>query len=80
MAELRERNQRLMHSTSQIERLNEQLGRKIRDRDAELSVVENVTLPLRFSSRRRERASDPKTEAKRLLAHLGMEELLHRPV
>ncbi len=39
LKELRERNQRLVHSTAQIERLNEQLGRKIRDRDTELAVV-----------------------------------------
>ncbi|MEM7311211.1 MAG: sigma 54-interacting transcriptional regulator [Planctomycetota bacterium] len=39
LAELRERNQRLIHSSSQIERLNEQLGRKIRDRDTQLAVV-----------------------------------------
>ncbi|MEW6072371.1 MAG: sigma 54-interacting transcriptional regulator [Planctomycetota bacterium] len=39
VAELRERNQRLVHSGNQIRSLNEQLGRKIRDRDSELSVM-----------------------------------------
>jgi transcriptional regulator with GAF, ATPase, and Fis domain len=37
--ELRERSQRLEQSRRQIELLNEQLGRKVRDRDAELAVV-----------------------------------------
>lgn len=51
-----------------------------------LSVVENVTLPCRFSSLRRNRAStqsgEVKTEAMRLLKHLGIDEkpLLSRPV
>jgi len=39
VAELRERNQRALQQTEQIKSLNEQLGRKIRDRDQELSVV-----------------------------------------
>jgi len=39
VAELRERNYRLQMSRKQIERLNEQLGRKVRDRDTELAVV-----------------------------------------
>jgi len=39
MAELRERNQRLLHSSAQIERLNSQLGRKIKDQGTELAVV-----------------------------------------
>ena len=39
VAELRERNHRLQLSRKQIERLNEQLGRKVRDRDTELAVV-----------------------------------------
>jgi transcriptional regulator with GAF, ATPase, and Fis domain len=39
IAELRRRNERLSHSRSQIEALNQQLGRKIRDRDTELAVV-----------------------------------------
>lgn len=39
MTELKERNQRLAHSRSQIEALNDQLGRKVRDRDSELAVV-----------------------------------------
>jgi len=39
VAELRERNHRLEESRRQIERLNEQLGRKVRDRDTELAVV-----------------------------------------
>ena len=42
-----------------------------------LSVVENVTLPCRFSTRRRERASAGSSgyinEALRLLSHLGMD-------
>ena len=39
VAELREQNHRLSVSRKQIERLNEQLGRKVRDRDTELAVV-----------------------------------------
>ncbi|MFT7670004.1 MAG: serine/threonine-protein kinase PknK [Planctomycetota bacterium] len=39
VAELRERNQRLEGSRQQIQALNEQLGRKVRDRDTELAVV-----------------------------------------
>ncbi len=39
VAELRERNQRLEQSRQQIAALNEQLGRKVRDRDTELAVV-----------------------------------------
>ncbi len=39
VAELRERNQRLIQSTEQIRSLNDQLGRKVRDRDTELAVV-----------------------------------------
>ncbi len=39
VTELRERNERLMQSAEQIRSLNDQLGRKIRDRDSELSVV-----------------------------------------
>jgi len=39
VAELREQNQRLDLSRREIERLNEQLGRKVRDRDTELAVV-----------------------------------------
>lgn len=37
--ELRERNHRLETSGQQIERLNRQLGRKVKDRDLELAVV-----------------------------------------
>ncbi len=39
MNELRERNSKLSTSARQIELLNEQLGRKVRDRDTELAVV-----------------------------------------
>jgi len=39
IGELRERNQRLLQSTEQIQSLNEQLGRKVKDRDGELAVV-----------------------------------------
>jgi transcriptional regulator with GAF, ATPase, and Fis domain len=39
VGELRERNERLVQSTDQVRSLNDQLGRKIRDRDHELSVV-----------------------------------------
>ncbi|MFN0243637.1 MAG: sigma 54-interacting transcriptional regulator [Planctomycetota bacterium] len=39
VAELRDQNVRLQESRKQIERLNEQLGRKVRDRDTELAVV-----------------------------------------
>ena len=45
-----------------------------------LSVIENVTLPLRFSKRRRKRVSDPDKEARRLLEHLGMGKLAERKV
>lgn len=49
-----------------------------------LSVVENVLLPLHFSSRRRERVEAQRPageEARRLLAHLDLTgELLERPV
>ena len=51
-----------------------------------LSVVENVTLPCRFSSRRRDRASARSSgcqnEALRLLNHLGMDEatVIDKPV
>jgi putative ABC transport system ATP-binding protein len=51
-----------------------------------LSVVENVTLPCRFSSRRRDRASVRSSgcihEALRLLNHLGMDEpsVINKPV
>jgi transcriptional regulator with GAF, ATPase, and Fis domain len=39
VAEMRERNERLLASAHKIELLNEQLGRKVRDRDTELAVV-----------------------------------------
>ena len=39
VAELRERNQRVEQTRQQIQSLNEQLGRKVRDRDSELAVV-----------------------------------------
>jgi putative ABC transport system ATP-binding protein len=51
-----------------------------------LSIIENVTLPCRFSVKRRERArrrsADLATEARRLLGHLDLAdpELLARPV
>ncbi len=51
-----------------------------------LSVVENVTLPCRFSSRRRDRASARSSgyisEALRLLSYLGMDEatVIDKPV
>jgi putative ABC transport system ATP-binding protein len=51
-----------------------------------LSVMENVTLPCRFSRRRREKASHVtnslEAEARRLLVHLELSEpaLLRRPV
>ena len=51
-----------------------------------LSVVENVTLPCRFSSRRKDRASTRSSgctnEAMRLLNHLGMDEaaVVDKPV
>ena len=44
-----------------------------------LSVIDNVTLPLRFSPRRLQRIDNPAEEASRLLAHLGMGDLLDRP-
>lgn len=45
-----------------------------------LSVLENVTLPLRFSKLRSERVNDPKAEGLRLLRHLGMEDFTERRV
>ncbi|MEP4076336.1 ABC transporter ATP-binding protein [Haloferula sp.] len=45
-----------------------------------LSVIENVTLPLRFSPRRKAKVSNPESEALRLLEHLGMAGLETRQV
>ena len=51
-----------------------------------LSMVENVTLPCRFSTKRRKnaqaRASSPEEEARRLLKQLGLDggDILNRPV
>ena len=47
-----------------------------------LSVIDNVTLALQFSKRRRLKVSDPVEEAIRILEHLDMadESLLQRPV
>lgn len=47
-----------------------------------LSVLENVTLPLHFSARRRQRIKHPMNEARRLLSHLDLNDptLLARPV
>ena len=47
-----------------------------------LSVLENVLLPLRFSRKRRARIADPRAEALRLLAALGLQDrdLLRRKV
>jgi transcriptional regulator with GAF, ATPase, and Fis domain len=39
LAELRDQNQRLVESRRQIETLNTELGRRVRDQDSELSVV-----------------------------------------
>src|SRR5258706_6493666 len=39
VAELRDQNQRLVESRAQIEALNTELGRRVRDQDSELSVV-----------------------------------------
>jgi len=39
VAELRDQNQRLVDSRRQIERLNGELGRRVRDQDSELAVV-----------------------------------------
>jgi transcriptional regulator with GAF, ATPase, and Fis domain len=39
VAELRERNQRLLQSSEQIQSLNGQLGRKVRDQGSELALV-----------------------------------------
>ena len=38
-----------------------------------LGLVENVTLPCRFSAARRTRAGDPAAEARRLLAHMRLD-------
>lgn len=47
-----------------------------------LSVIDNVTLPLHFSKRRRQRVTQPRIEAERLLAHLDLcgEEVLSRRI
>lgn len=47
-----------------------------------LTVLENVTLPCRFSRLRRARVKHPDEEARRLLEHLGLssDELIERPV
>jgi len=45
-----------------------------------LSVIENVTLPLRFSAKRAARVGDASSEATRLMAELGMEEYGHQRV
>jgi putative ABC transport system ATP-binding protein len=45
-----------------------------------LSVIENVTLPLRFSAKRAARVQDAASEAARLMAALGMEEHGHQRV
>ena len=37
-----------------------------------LSVIDNVTLPLHFSARRRNKLKQPRQEAERLLAHLDL--------
>ncbi|MEX1025067.1 MAG: sigma 54-interacting transcriptional regulator [Planctomycetota bacterium] len=39
VAELREKNERLIGSSQKIQRLNEELGRKVRDQGSELAVV-----------------------------------------
>lgn len=46
-----------------------------------LDAVDNVLLACRFSPRRRQRCGDPRTEALRLLAHMGIDtpKLLARP-
>ena len=43
-----------------------------------LSVIDNVTLPLRYSSSRSAQIAQPKQEAVRLLEHLGMEPFIDR--
>jgi len=45
-----------------------------------LTVVENVTLPLRFSARRSGLVADPDQEAARLLTQLGMADFMRRTV
>ena len=45
-----------------------------------LSVIENVTLPLRFSGKRAARVGSASSEAARLMAVLGMEEYGHQRV
>ena len=45
-----------------------------------LTVVENVTLPLRFSARRSGRVANPEREAERLLTQLGMGDFMRRTV
>lgn len=46
-----------------------------------LSVLENVTLPCRFSAVRRDKIGDAQHEAQRLLHHLNLpDEMIHRPV
>ena len=45
-----------------------------------LSVIENVTLPLRFSEKRASKVTHPNQGATRLLEHLGMGDLVDRNV
>lgn len=45
-----------------------------------LSVLENVTLPLRFSQKRAARVEHVEAEAQRLLEHLGMVDFMQRKV
>lgn len=46
-----------------------------------LSVLENVTLPCRFSALRRHKTDRPEQEARRLLQHLNLPDaMIHRPV
>lgn len=45
-----------------------------------LNLIDNVTLPCRFSSLRRQRAGDPETAAKHLLSALGLQDYLDKPI
>lgn len=45
-----------------------------------LNLVDNVTLPCRFSNRRREKAGNPDTTAKQLLEALGLAQYIDRSI
>lgn len=45
-----------------------------------LNLIDNVTLPCRFSKLRRQRAGSPETAARHLLSALGLKDYLDKPI